>query len=87
VLIRERKESKNVCTSLRYRNWVRKGNDSGFSNASGTMGTSYEADSEFVGEGADDASTGRLVQYRERIEWWIGYIMTCRGSEPDGAEE
>jgi hypothetical protein len=34
--------------------------DSGFSNASGTTGTSesYEADSEFVGGGADDPRTG-----------------------------
>jgi hypothetical protein len=41
-------------------NWVRKGNNSGLGNASGTTGTSYK-DSGLVGEGADDASTGRLA--------------------------
>jgi len=58
---RERKASKSACASLRYRNWVRKGNESGFDNASGTTGTS-DKDSEVVGEGVDSASTGRLAQ-------------------------
>ena len=59
--VRERKASKSACASLRYRNWVRKGNESGFGNASGTTGTSNE-DSESVGGDADAASTGRLAQ-------------------------
>jgi len=42
---------------LRYRNWIRKGNESGF----GTTGTS-SGDSESVGRGADAVSTGRLAQ-------------------------
>lgn len=59
--VRERKASKSECASFRYRNWVRKRNESGFGNASGTTGTSNE-DSEFVGRGVDAASTGRLAQ-------------------------
>ncbi len=59
--VRERKASKSACASLRYRNWVRKGNDSGFGNASGTTGASND-DSELVGRGAADARTGRLAQ-------------------------
>lgn len=59
--VRERKVSKSVCASLRYRNWVKRGNESGFGNASGTTGTSNE-DSVFVGRGVDAASTGRLAQ-------------------------
>src|SRR6266852_3261650 len=58
--VREKKASRRVCASLRYRNWVRK-NDAGFGNvrpASGTTRASND-DSEHVGRGADDASTGR----------------------------
>ena len=59
--IRKRNTSKSVCASLMYRNWVRKGNDSGFGNVSGTIGTLNE-DSEFVSGSPDASSMGRLAQ-------------------------
>ena len=58
---RERKAIKSACPSLKYKDWIRKGNEFGFDNASGMTGTSNE-DSEFVGGGVDSASTGRLAQ-------------------------
>jgi hypothetical protein len=47
---------------LRYKNWVRRGNDPGFSKASDTTGTSKEA-LDVVGRGVDAARMGRLAQY------------------------